>query len=68
MSFRSYEQVKRPFKSKKMEKDNLQDVELTKRYDALSDENMDQETTTDLPQDQNLTKKTEENSTYCCLR
>lgn len=57
MRFIPYQQVKKPFKRKKTEKDNLQDVELTNRYDALSDENMEQKTIADLPQDQNLTKE-----------
>ena len=43
MSFIEYQEVKKPFKRKKTDSDKLSEVELTNRFDPLSDESMEEE-------------------------
>lgn len=57
MSFIPYQQTEKLFKRKKMCSDILNEVELSNRFNVLSDESMKEETTTDLPQDQNAIKE-----------
>lgn len=54
MSFVPYQQVKKPFKRKKPDSDKLRDVELTNRFDPLSDESMEDDG--DQLQEQELNK------------